>query len=119
MRPIIDISGAYCPMGCGQHLHLMPSGMIQCLGKECPRPDAVQKILSNPVTDDVVLFGSDSFTVLHPLKERLGDLWTCQVHTACTQLDGPPGLGQFRARFDENNGLVLERLEEDQHAQRD
>lgn len=107
---IRDIIGTYCPMGCGKTLHLMESGMIQCLAEGCPRPDAAQKILSSPETDDIVVFGYDSFTVLHPIRERLGDLWACQVHEACTRLDGPPAgkPGSYRATFGPEGQLVLE-----------
>lgn len=114
MTQIRDIAGAYCPMGCGQTLHLMPGGMIQCLSKSCPESGAVQKILSNPETDDVVVFGLDSFTVLHPLRERLGDLFSCQIHQACSNLPGPPEgrTGKFRARFGAGGRLELEEITE-------
>lgn len=113
-RPIIDMVGVYCPMGCGQTLHLMPSGMMQCLNRGCPNPGAAQKILSDPEHEDIVVFGPDSFTVLHPVRERLGDLFTCQVHQACSALDGPPEgkTGRFRARFDGQGRLELEEVPE-------
>lgn len=110
---IRDIVGVYCPMGCGKTLHLTVGGMIACLASGCPNPGAAQKILSEPETTDIVVFGADSFTVLHPVKERLGDLWTCQVHQACTQLPGPPaGPGRYRARIDGKGCLELELIEE-------
>jgi Family of unknown function (DUF6085) len=114
MAPIFDITGVYCPMGCGQTLHLMPGGTIRCLAHNCPQPGAVQQILSVPETDDIVVFGMDSFTVLHPLRERLGDLFSCQVHTACNRLDGPPGgkTGRYRARFGPEGNLELEEIDD-------
>ncbi len=48
MTGIRDISGAYCPMGCGETLHLMTGGMMQCLNRGCPNSGAAQKILSDP-----------------------------------------------------------------------
>jgi hypothetical protein len=111
---IRDIAGVYCPMGCGKTLHLMESGMIMCLAGGCPEPGAAQQILASPETDDIVVFGYDSFTVLHPLRERLGDLWACQVHQACTMLDGPPRgePGRYRASFGPESQLVLEAVPE-------
>jgi hypothetical protein len=97
-------------MGCGQTLHLMPSAMISCLAEGCPDQGAAQKILSEPEHRDIVVFGEDSFTVLHPLCERLGDLFACEVHGACTRLDGPPDgrTGRYRAWFGDDGQLMLE-----------
>lgn len=106
---IHDLVGAYCPMGCGQTLHLM-AGRISCLALGCPDQGAAQKILSDPEHLDIVVFGEDSFTVLHPLRERLGDLFACEIHGACTRLDGPPEgqTGRYRAWFGDDGDLVLE-----------
>jgi Family of unknown function (DUF6085) len=106
---IQDILGVYCPMGCGQTLHLVGDGMISCLTRDCPDKGAAQKILSEPEHLDIVVFGEDSFTVLHPLRERLGDLFACQVHNACARLDGPPEgrTGRYRASWSKKE-LVLE-----------
>lgn len=88
----------------------MQTGVIRCLAKDCPTPEAAQKILASPETDDIVVFGADSFTVLHPLRERLGDLFSCEIHDACSRLDGPPEnrTGRFRARFDDDGKLELD-----------
>lgn len=111
MSPILDISGAYCPMGCGQTLHLMSGGLISCLAPECPNKGAVQLILSDPEVNDVVVFGEERLVVVHPLRERLGDLMSCQVLAICMALDGPPdGIpGRYRAIIT-NGDLHLERL---------
>jgi len=87
-------------MGCGQTLHLMASNMVACLDRDCPDKGAAQKILSDPESEHVVTFGTDSWTIRHPLRERLGDLVACQVHEACRQMAGPPlGMpGTYRAR---------------------
>jgi hypothetical protein len=112
MPHIHDIEGVFCPMGCGQTLHLMAGNMICCLAPDCPDKGAAQKILSDPESEHIVVFGPDSFTVRHPLRERLGDLITCDMHTACTLLPGPPEgrTGQYRARLTES-GLDLEPLD--------
>jgi Family of unknown function (DUF6085) len=112
MPHVRDISGAYCPMGCGETLHLMSGGLIQCLARNCPDQGAAQKILSDRETDHVVLFEEDLFTVRHPLRERLdGDLFSCEVHGMCWRMDGPPGgiAGRYRARVTPG-GLALEAL---------
>lgn len=112
--PLIDMNGTYCPMGCGATLHLHSGpGTIACVAPKCPDKWAAQKVLSNPEHLDVVLIGADSWTVLHPLKERLGDLFTCPIITACQQqLDGPPDgvTGHYRAQLDEDGKLCLEYL---------
>lgn len=114
--PLIDLAGVYCPMGCGATLHASTSsGLIACLNPGCPDRAAARKILSNPEHLDVVLVGPDSWTVLHPLRERLGDLFTCPVLAACqAQLEGipPEGDGYYRAHLDEAGKLQLEHLPE-------
>lgn len=101
-------------MGCGQTLHLSANtSMIMCLDPACPDQGAAQKILSDPQSEDVVIFGADSFTVRHPLKERLGDLVACPVHSACSMLPGAPGSGAYRASVTSEGVLRLEKLDED------
>jgi len=92
------ISG-YCPMGCGQTLSVMAKGHVTCRKLECPRPDAVSEILADAETEHVVKFGETTFTVRHPLRERLdGQLMDCQVHEWVAALDGPPvPPGTYRA----------------------
>jgi hypothetical protein len=111
MPPIRDIAGACCPMGCGETLHLMAGGMISCLGPDCPDQGAAQKILSDRETEHVVVFGADSYTVRHPLRDRLGDLFSCPVHLLVHALPGPPDdqTGRYRARITDGK-LMLEFL---------
>ncbi|MCU1679246.1 MAG: hypothetical protein JWM93_4004 [Frankiales bacterium] len=94
----IDIHG-YCPMGCGTTLSAGASGRISCVDIDCPRPYAVDELLSAPETEHVVEFGESTFTVQHPLRERLdGSLFACPVHSAIAALDGPPvPPGRYRA----------------------
>lgn len=106
--PLYDIPGVFCPMGCGQTLHLTPTG-ITCLARDCPDARAAHKILADPEHTDVVEFTEDGWTVLHPLKERLGGgLLSCRVHELCGQLPGPPALGKYRATVGKGGDLVLE-----------
>src|SRR5690349_15912825 len=109
---ILDIRGVFCPMGCGETLHLMQAGVIRCLAGGCPQPAAAQKILANRETEHLVTFGADSWTVTHPLRDRLGDLPSCPVHEACNRLGGPPGgiTGRYRARLTPDGALDLELL---------
>lgn len=108
----------FCPMGCGQTLYaedMKVENRVICLGSDCPRPLAAQEILSDGETGHVVRFGSDGFTVRHPLKERLSkELFDCMLHRACADLDQPPNNrpGTYRARLEEGI-LVVSRIEEE------
>lgn len=89
----------YCPMGCGETLFLGSGGYVTCGRFECPRPNAVEKILEDRETEHVVTFSSSAFTVRHPLRERLDDaLMECQLHEHIASLAGPPvEPGRYRA----------------------
>lgn len=90
----------HCPMGCGQTLYVGSGGHITCARIDCPDPCAVDRILFDAETEHVVEFGAGSFTIRHPLRERLGDaLMQCALHDHVTGLDGPPvEPGRYRAR---------------------
>lgn len=107
----VRVAGAFCPMGCGQTLSLLNTGYVHCMADGCPQPDAARKILADPEHLDVVIFGADSWTVRHPLRERLGDLATCPVNAVVATLGRPPDgkTGAYRARITES-GLDLERV---------
>lgn len=89
----------YCPMGCGDTLVLRTSGRISCTWVDCPRPSAVDELLADSEVDHQVTFYEDTFTVRHPLSERLDDqLLTCGLHQDLVDLDGPPvPVGTYRA----------------------
>ena len=92
-----DVMG-YCPLGCGEMLFIGEGGYITCCYVPCPRPDAVSELLSDRETEHVVQFEEESFTLKHPLRERLDDpLFTCQIHERIAPLDGPPARpGRYR-----------------------
>lgn len=111
--PIIDLPRLYCPMGCGNTLHVMSSGMIRCLLKSCPDPMATEKLLGQPESHlDVVQIDEDGFSILHPLRERLGGgLFDCPVNKALLAMPEPPALpGRYRAKLGEDGTLDLSRL---------
>jgi hypothetical protein len=74
-----DVLG-FCPQGCGQTLHVMATGAVLCLHRDCPDPQSVHTILSGQETEHTIRFTNEVWTVLHPLRERAGDaLEACPV----------------------------------------
>jgi hypothetical protein len=94
-----DVRG-HCPMGCGQTLFLGSGGYITCRNLGCPEPDAVVQLLEvPPETGHIVVFsGDDTFTIQHPVIERLkGELFACELHGYLVSLAGPPvAPGRYR-----------------------
>jgi len=96
---IVDLRGC-CPVGCGSTLHLMPGGLIACLGENCPDPTAVQLLLLDCETEHIVVFTDSGFTIRHPLRERLDDaLLTCalQEYTSSFMAAAAVRPGKYRA----------------------
>ncbi len=93
----------YCPMGCGTTLHLVDGGHVTCTFVGCPDPEAVTTLLAERETEHLVTFHTNTFTVRHPLRERLDDaLMRCELHDYCFNLDGPPAApGLYRAVRDD------------------
>lgn len=93
-----EING-FCPMGCGWTLASNEDGNVICLHANCPRPTAVGEILGHKETEHVVRFLATSFTVRHPLRERLDDeLMECPLGAHLASLSGPPVRpGTYRA----------------------
>ncbi len=89
----------WCPMGCGETLFLGSGGYVTCSYITCPCPDAVATILDNRETEHVVVFEDATFSVKHPLRERVDDeLFECGLHGHIASLDGPPAApGTYRA----------------------
>ena len=100
------VSG-YCPMGCGQTLFLGSGGYVTCSYGPCPEPGAVADILADPETQHVVVLGPSTFSVQHPLRERLnGDLFRCDLHAKLTSLGGPPAVpGWYRVQWPAGQAL--------------
>jgi len=98
MTEMCTVQG-YCPMGCGQTLFLGDGGYVTCCYGECPERSAAADILENRETEHIVEFGDASFSVQHPLRERLnGDLFVCGLHQWIANLPGPPVRpGRYRA----------------------
>lgn len=103
----------YCPMGCGQTL-VIHDGCVTCQSPECPRPSAVAEILADSETNHVAEITEDSFTLGHPLRERLdGDLFGCPVWKALHALSEPPWPpGRYRVRQDDEAelGVAIEAI---------
>ena len=80
-----------CP-ACGwESLTLAAGNRIICTRLECPRPTAADEILADAETEHVVQLGEATFTVRHPLRERLDDaLLTCDLADWIAACDGPP-----------------------------
>jgi len=89
----------YCPMGCGQTLVLSIFGRVTCAGSDCPNPVVVDELLANSETEHIVVFGEEGFTVQHPLREHLGDLFDCRVFEFLkTRLRPETKIGRYRVK---------------------
>lgn len=88
---IMDLQGL-CPMGCGPTLHFTGGGFVTCLAPGCPRPNAVtQLLLARDVIEHRVTIEATRFQVVHPLRERFGDLiGACPLDGHLAGLAGPP-----------------------------
>lgn len=107
MSGFVDVSG-YCPMGCGRTLFLGSGGFVTCSWHKCPNPTAVTDLLDDPEHEHVVEIGATSFSVQHPLRERLeGALFECALHSRLAALDGPPAtVGRYRVYVGERLSWV-------------
>ena len=91
---MIYVTG-FCPMGCGETLVLAmgqdDTGEVLCSSPECPRLDAAATILADSETEHLVELGARTFSLQHPLRERVdGRLFHCEIHDVIRSLDGPP-----------------------------
>lgn len=100
VHPATRTIAGYCPMGCGETLFVGKGGYLTCSALKCPRPDAVSDLLADNETGHIVELKEHTFTVRHPLKERLDDaLLQCTLSDYLRDLDGPPvPPGRYRAR---------------------
>lgn len=88
-----------CPMGCGDTLFLGSGGYVTCSWTKCPDPGAVADLLLDHATPNhLVVLGPTSFSIQHPLRERLrGEMFHCPLHEYLNTLSGPPRLkGRYR-----------------------
>jgi Family of unknown function (DUF6085) len=95
----------YCPVGCGRTLFLAGGGLVTCSYVHCPRPDAVHDLLADKETAHIVVLEETTFTVRHPLHERLDDaLMQCSLNGYLAGLDGPPAApGRYRVTGEPGN----------------
>jgi hypothetical protein len=82
----------FCPMGCGQTLHATGDGFITCLAPGCERPAAVTGLLMlRDVIEHRLTLSRTGFQVVHPLRERFGDLIAhCPLDDHLKSLARPP-----------------------------
>lgn len=87
----------YCPMG-GRKTLAIEHGQITCTDPQCPRPTAAAEILADHEPEHIVTLHRGTFTVRHPLRERLDDaLMTCPLHAWIRAQNQPPRpLGRYR-----------------------
>jgi hypothetical protein len=90
----------FCPMGCGSTLFLGSGGYVTCSRDKCPDSYAAADVLAVREHEHIVRLGEDTFSILHPLRERLeGELFECPLHAHVSGLDGPPRQpGRYRVR---------------------
>jgi hypothetical protein len=96
-----------CP-ACGQH-HLVADdlGNVICMNEACDRPTAVHDLLEDPELGHIVAVDREgSFTVRHPLNERLqDDLFSCDLLAHLNSLSLPMPAGVYR--FDQHPRIRL------------
>ncbi len=104
----------HCPMGCGRTLFLGAGGHVTCSWIGCLRPTAVDDLLNDSESEHVVVLKARTFTVRHPLRERLDDaLLTCSLDEWIAGLAGPPAQpGRYRVRWHGEPTKSWERLAE-------
>jgi hypothetical protein len=98
-------------MGCGRSLHRHLGGAIRCYDASCPRPAAAAEILADSETEHIVLLEEDTFTIRHPLRERLDDaLMECALHELVAGTGAPSGPpGRYRVTM-QDGGWAWERI---------
>ena len=91
----------YCPMGCGMTLFTGAGGYLTCSALKCPRPGAASDLLDDSEAEHVVVLKQSTFTVRHPLRERLDDeLLKCSLDEWLVSRSGPPAVpGRYRVRW--------------------
>jgi hypothetical protein len=97
----------HCPACGSASLFLGDGGYVTCGRLDCSCRSAASDILAERETEHVVVFKAGSFTVKHPLRERINDeLLTCELHAYISRLDGPPTMpGVYRAVMGETRWM--------------
>lgn len=90
-------------MGCGETLFVGSGGYVTCSLDRCPNPTAMADLMLDHMSPDhIVHVRETTFSILHPMRERLsGELFACPLHEYMMGLDGPPrAVGRYVVRGD-------------------
>lgn len=101
---MIQIRNVYCPMGCGETLAallLIEGTDVRCSNPTCPRPTAAVELLGERETEHIVIVKTRSWSMQHPLRERLdGELFDCGVSRYLDDRGKPPvPRGRYRVEL--------------------
>lgn len=90
----------YCP-ACGYKSLRLKDFLLFCSRPDCPRPSAAEEILRDAETEHIVQLKVATFTVRHPLRERLDDaLLKCSLHAwLANEPERPFPTGQYRVKW--------------------
>lgn len=102
-------------MGCGHTLNVTEGGVIACGCISCPRPDAVTALLQDREIEHIVQLEHDSFTIRHPLRERLDNAFlNCRVHEYIADHERAPfEAGRYRVqKVQTGSGWIWDRIPE-------
>lgn len=110
--PALPSVQGFCPVGCGRTLALDASGAVTCTLLTCPRPLAVFELLQDAETEHVVVVRGKSYTLQHPLHERLGQaLMSCALQRWMVEQTGDLLVpGRYRAFLHEDGSFEWEAL---------
>lgn len=101
--------GIYCP-SCGEATLDVVERVIVCTSSTCERPMAASEILAQAEEKyHVVTVTETSFTIMHPLNERLDNkLHECDLHRQLQGMPGPPGPpGKYKASRISERGWAM------------
>lgn len=117
----------FCP-NCGQRTLVAKWGMVgeaelACTNLGCDDLAAASKIIGECETEHIVMCFEETYTIKHPLRERINDeLYDCTIAAAFRDEWGPPreGPGLYRVTpmpvdpdsmsYRSGGGLIYERI---------
>jgi hypothetical protein len=108
----MTIDNAVCPMGCGKTLTVENDWLV-CANEACPDRHAVAKLLQPDETKHiVVLNGRGGWNMRHPLHERLGSLFACEINRFMTDRedwheDYAGWIGTYEVDVEHESGRVV------------